>query len=131
MVLKKSRTIKSVRWASALFLLISAVNGFADVKLLDSFPKSDTKLGESVTDLRLWFDVQPDPARSKVELLYEDVRIPVVALHTMGENDLMGFVRGPTPPGRYRLFWQTSAVGEDKVNSGVIDFTIAETATEL
>ncbi|MAH22555.1 MAG: hypothetical protein CMP82_02015, partial [Gammaproteobacteria bacterium] len=88
MVLKKSRTIKSVRWASALFLLISAVSGFADVKLLDSFPKSDTKLGESVTDLRLWFDVEPDPARSKVELLYEDVRIPVVALHTMGENDL-------------------------------------------
>ena len=91
MVLKKSRTIKSVRWASALFLLISAVNVYADVKLLDSFPKSDTKLGESVTDLRLWFDVEPDPARSKVELLYEDVRIPVVALHTMGENDLMGF----------------------------------------
>ena len=131
MVLKKSRTIKSFRWASALFLLISAVNSFADVKLLDSFPKSDSKLGESVTDLRLWFDVEPDPARSKVELLYEDVRIPVVALHTMGEKDLMGFVRAPTPPGCYRLFWQSSAVGGDKVNSGVIDFTIAETAAEL
>ena len=130
MVLKKSRTIKSVRCASALFLLISAVNGFADVKLMDSFPKSDTELGESVTDLRLWFDVEPDPARSKVELLHENVRIPVVALHTMGENDLMGFVRGPAPPGHYRLFWQTSAFGDDKVSSGVVHFTIVKADAE-
>lgn len=131
MVIKKSRTIKLVRWSCALFLLTYTVSGFADVKLLDSFPKSGGNLGESVTDLRLWFDVEPDPTRSKIELLNEEARIPVVALHTMGENDLMGFVRGPTPPGRYRLLWQTIALGDDQASSGEIYFTIAKTAAEL
>ena len=130
MVIKMSRTIKLVRWACALFFMFLAATGRADVKLLDSFPKSDGNLGESVTDLRLWFDVEPDLARSKVELLNEEVRIPVVALHTMGENDLMGFVRGPTPPGHYRLVWQTSAVGDDKVSSGVVHFTIVKADEE-
>tara|TARA_B100001094_G_scaffold308704_1_gene341624 strand:- start:401 stop:733 length:333 start_codon:yes stop_codon:yes gene_type:complete len=101
-----------------------AVVGFADVKLLDSFPKSDSKLGEMVTDLRLWFDVEPDPAGSKIELLKDDSRIPVLALHSMGENDLMGFVQQPTPPGRYRVVWQATAVGTDTVVYGEFDFII-------
>ena len=130
MYVKKSRTNKLVSWVCAMFLFIPAVNVFADVKLLDSFPKSEVDLGESVTDLRLWFDVEPDLARSKVELLNEEVRIPVVALHTMGENDLMGFVRGPTPPGHYRLVWQTSAFGDYKVSSGVVHFTIVKADAE-
>jgi hypothetical protein len=100
------------------------------VNLLDSFPKSSAKLGETVTDLRLWFDIEPDPARSTVELLSDETRIPVVALHSMGENDLMGFVRGPTPPGRYRLLWEVAAKHDDKLGSGEIYFTIVESDTQ-
>lgn len=126
MVIRMSRARKIVRLACALFFLSSPVNGFAGVKLLDSLPKSGSELGGSVTDLRLWFDVEPDPARSKIELLNDEARIPVVALHSMGENDLMGFVLTPTPPGVYRLRWQTSALDEDKVSTGEIYFTITK-----
>ncbi len=120
----KFATSTPVRSVLAMLLLMFAVVGFADVKLLDSFPKSDSKLGEMVTDLRLWFDVEPDPAGSKIELLKDDSRIPVLALHSMGENDLMGFVQQPTPPGRYRVVWQATAVGTDAVVYGEFDFII-------
>jgi hypothetical protein len=60
-------------------------------------------MGESVTDLRLWFDSEPDAERSEVVLLHKGARIPVVALHSMGEKDLMGFVQEQTPP------WQVSS----------------------
>ena len=124
----KPATSTPVRLVLALLLLMFAAIGFADVKLLDSFPKSDSKLGEMVTDLRLWFDVEPDPAGSKIELLKlkDDSRIPVLALHGMGENDLMGFVKQPTPPGRYRLVWQATAVGSDTVVYGEFDFIILD-----
>ena len=126
----KFATRTPVRLVLALLLLMFAAIGFADVKLLDSFPKSDSKLGEMVTDLRLWFDVEPDPADSKIELLKDDSRIPVLALHSMGEKDLMGFVQQPTPPGRYRVIWQATAVGSDKVGYGEVDFIIVDSVAQ-
>ena len=98
--------------------------------LLNSVPAAQESL-PGLKVIRLWFSRVPDPERSSIELEFAGKTIKTYSLHTMGENDLMGFVRAPTPPGRYRLFWQTSVVGEDKVNSGAIDFTIAETAAEL
>ena len=128
--MEKSRTMKFVRWVCALFLLAAAGTTHGDVKLLDSFPKSGAELSETVTDVRLWFDEEADPAHSTIQLMNGDARIPVVAVHTMGENDLMGMVRGSTPPGSYRLLWRATALNSDQISSGEIYFTIVESESE-
>jgi methionine-rich copper-binding protein CopC len=96
------------------------------VNLLDSFPKQGAKMGESVTDLRLWFDSEPDAERSEVVLLHKGARIPVVALHSMGEKDLMGFVQAQTPPGKYQVIWRVVTDEGATITRGQIEFEIVE-----
>ena len=120
----KKNPSNSIRFVFCVFFIAFSGDAFSDVKLLDSFPKSGAKVSESVTDVRLWFDLTPDPAGSKIDLLKNGKRIPVLALHGMGENDLMGLIQQPTPPGPYRLVWQVTAVGSDTVVDGELYFTI-------
>lgn len=113
--------------ALVLILLIYSASAIADVKLLDSFPPKNAKLGKSVTDVRLWFDQEPDSERSELILVREDKsgqNIPVVAVHSMGENDLMGFIQQPTPPGRYRLLWSAVTLNGDEHGRGEIAFIV-------
>lgn len=126
----KNSVSTPVRVFLALLLIIFAACAQADVKLLDSFPKSGSKVSGMVTDVRLWFDVEPDPGESKIELVKDDTRIAVLGLHSMGENDLMGFVQQPTPPGRYRFVWRTTAAASDAVVVGEFNFTVISTGSK-
>ena len=89
-----------------LIVLTLANSALADVQLLDSFPQQGSKLSSSVTDVRVWFDQEPLPEGSELLLVHKGEEIPVIAVHSMGEKDLMGFVQQPTPPGRYQLVWR-------------------------
>ena len=126
----KENSSNSIRFLFCVLVIAFSGDAFSDVKLLDSFPKSGAKVSESVTDVRLWFDVTPDPTASKIDLLQDGKRIPVLALHGMGENDLMGLIQQPTPPGPYRLVWRVAAVGSDTLVDGELYFTILNNKPE-
>ena len=118
------------RKALVVTIILTFTQGaLADVKLLDSFPKQNAKVGESVTDVRLWFDSEPDAERSEVFLLHEGARIPVIALHSMGEKDLMGFVQAQTPPGKYQVIWRFVTDEGATTARGQIEFEIVETVS--
>ena len=109
-------------------ILLTVINpGHADVKLLDSFPQQGAELSKSVTDVRLWFDQEPLAERSRVVLVRNGEEIPVIALHSMGERDLMGLVQRATPPGRYELIWQVAAETDGQIQSGRLEFEIKAT----
>ena len=107
-----------------LIVLTLANSALADVQLLDSFPQQGSKLSSSVTDVRVWFDQEPLPEGSELLLLHKGEEIPVIAVHSMGEKDLMGFVQRPTPPGRYQLVWRVLTATSEQAQSGRIDFEI-------
>ena len=107
-----------------LIVLTLANSALADVQLLDSFPQQGSKLSSSVTDVRVWFDQEPLPEGSELLLVHKGEEIPVIAVHSMGEKDLMGFVQQPTPPGRYQLVWRVLTATSEQAQSGRIDFEI-------
>ena len=107
-----------------LIVLNLANSALADVQLLDSFPQQGSKLSSSVTDVRVWFDQELLPEGSELLLLHKGEEIPVIAVHSMGEKDLMGFVQRPTPPGRYQLVWRVLTATSEQAQSGRIDFEI-------
>jgi methionine-rich copper-binding protein CopC len=118
------------RKALVVAIILTFTQGaLANVNLLDSFPKQGAKMGESVTDLRLWFDSEPDAERSEVVLLHKGARIPVVALHSMGEKDLMGFVQEQTPPGKYQVIWRVVTDEGATITRGQIEFEIVESGS--
>ena len=93
MVMLASWLVRLTKLTTGLILLTVFNPGHADVKLLDSFPQQGAELSNSVTDVRLWFDQEPIAERSKVLLVRNGEEIPVIALHSMGERDLMGLVQ--------------------------------------
>lgn len=113
-----------------LIVLTLANSALADVQLLDSFPQQSSKLSSSVTDVRVWFDQEPLPEGSELLLVHKGEEIPVIAVHSMGEKDLMGFVQQPTPPGRYQLVWRVLTATSEQAQSGRIDFEIIAVGAE-
>ena len=113
-----------------LIVLTLANSALADVQLLDSFPQQGSKLSNSVTDVRVWFDQEPLPEGSELLLVHKGEEIPVIAVHSMGEKDLMGFVQQPTPPGRYQLVWRVLTATSEQAQSGRIDFEIIAVGAE-
>ena len=90
--------------------------------LLNSVPAAQESL-PGLKVIRLWFSKVPDPARSSIELEYAGRTIITHSLHTMGENDLMSFVRGELEPGPYKLVW-TASDQKDLSISGEIKFDV-------
>lgn len=113
-----------------LIVLTLANSALADVQLLDSFPQQGSKLSSSVTDVRVWFDQEPLPEGSELLIVHKGEEIPVIAVHSMGEKDLMGFVQQPTPPGRYQLVWRVLTATSEQARSGRIDFEIIAVGAE-
>ena len=113
-----------------LIVLTLANSALADVQLLDSFPQQGSKLSNSVTDVRVWFDQEPLPEGSELLIVHKGEEIPVIAVHSMGEKDLMGFVQQPTPPGRYQLVWRVLTATSEQAQSGRIDFEIIAVGAE-
>ncbi|MEC7970852.1 MAG: copper resistance protein CopC [Pseudomonadota bacterium] len=127
MVMLNSWLVRLTKLTTGLILLTVFNPAHADVKLLDSFPQQGAELSKSVTDVRLWFDQEPLAERSRVVLVRNGEEIPVIALHSMGERDLMGLVQRATPPGRYELIWQVAAETDGQIQSGRLEFEIKAT----
>ena len=127
MVMLNSWLVRLTKLTTGLILLTVFNPAHADVKLLDSFPQQGAELSKSVTDVRLWFDQEPLAERSRVVLVRNEEEIPVIALHSMGERDLMGLVQRATPPGRYELIWQVAAETDGQIQSGRLEFEIKAT----
>ena len=92
--------------------------------LLNSVPAIEESL-PGLKVIRLWFSKAPDPERSSIELEFAGETIKTHSLHTMGENDLMSFVRGELEPGPYKLVW-TASDQYDRLISGEIKFDVYE-----
>ena len=90
--------------------------------LLNSVPAAQESL-PGLKVVRLWFSRVPDPERSSIELEFAGKTIKTYSLHTMGENDLMSFVRGELEPGPYKLVW-TASDQQDLSISGEIKFDV-------
>ncbi len=90
-------------------------------ELLQSHPAAGAVLATAPQEIRLWFDVEPMTPTTRVAIVGPDTSsntTTVRSVHTMGEQDLMGFVVDDMAPGSYRLEWQ---VGDDQ---GVVPFSI-------
>ncbi|MAI56950.1 MAG: hypothetical protein CMP93_06855 [Gammaproteobacteria bacterium] len=92
--------------------------------LLNSVPAIEESL-PGLKVIRLWFSKVPDPERSSIELEFAGETIETHSLHTMGEKDLMSFVRDELEPGPYKLFW-TASDQYDRLISGEIKFDVYE-----
>ncbi len=107
------------RW---LILGLALVCGWASAaEVLQSHPQAGATLASAPQEIRVWFDVDPMTPTTQVQIIGPGQAGGVVAvrsLHTMGEQDLMGFVLDEMAPGDYRLEWQ---VGEE---TGAIPFAI-------
>ncbi len=88
-------------------------------ELLRSYPAQGEVLEAPLKSLHLWFSEAPDTA-AQVQVLPVGKGAPprVEGLHSMGDDDLMAWVRGEMPDGRYRLVWSMGG------QSGEVDFSV-------
>lgn len=91
-----------------LFLLLWPATLVFAGEVLKSQPAAGAELSEALQGVRVWFDELPG-GEGTLELRdANDEVIKVVAVHTMGEQDLMGMVVDPLSNGTYRLVWSTA-----------------------
>ena len=93
------------------------------LQVVRSTPAAGAVLDAPPRDVRIWFDAAPEVDGAELAFDGPGGDVSVRMLHTMGEQDLMAFVVGDMPDGRYRLTWR--AVGpEGEAASGAIPFEI-------
>lgn len=107
--------------ARNLFLLICLVAAPAvlSAELERSYPAQGEVLEAPLKSLHLWFSEAP-AATAEVKVL-KDGEGPaprVEGLHSMGDDDLMAWVRGEMPDGQYRLVWSMDG------QSGEVSFSV-------
>ncbi len=92
-------------------------------ELLRSYPAEGEVLEAPLKSLHLWFSEAP-AAAAEVEVLTvgEGASPRVEGLHSMGDDDLMAWVRGDMPDGQYRLVWSMDG------QSGEVSFSVKRPA---
>lgn len=94
--------------AIALLAALIATAAWAlDAQRMDP-GKGDT-LSRPPQHLRVFFDVEPDPAKSELKLVGPEGELKLEGLHTMGENDLMVRIVGRVADGEYTASWKATA----------------------
>ncbi|MEM0953123.1 MAG: DJ-1/PfpI family protein [Pseudomonadota bacterium] len=93
-------------------------------ELVRSYPAEGDVLEAPLKSLHLWFSEAPltTSARVKVESLGDSAVPAVEGLHSMGDDDLMAWVRGDMPDGEYRLLWSLQE------SSGEVRFAVKRPA---
>ncbi|MEM6709752.1 MAG: DJ-1/PfpI family protein [Pseudomonadota bacterium] len=110
--------------------LLSGVTTRASELVLDrAQPSRDSTLLKSPRSVRLFFSQLPSVADAALSIVATggDKSFAVTSVHTMGENDLMGFVEGTLPDGEYQLRWRTAGEEGNSV-SGVVPFRVKRAA---
>jgi len=90
----------------------------AEVSIVKSQPVAGATISETPQDIRIWFDKLPEGEATLTLTDAAGNATDVVAVHTMGEQDLMGFVQSELQNGSYKITW----VAGDK--TGEIPFTL-------
>jgi copper resistance protein C len=73
-------------------------------------PEKNATLSRPPQHLRVFFDVEPDPAKSSLKLVGPEGELKTEGLHTMGENDLMARIVGRVADGEYTASWKATGV---------------------
>jgi methionine-rich copper-binding protein CopC len=73
-------------------------------------PAKDATLTRPPQHLRIFFDVEPDPAKSELRLVGPEGDLKLEGLHTMGEKDLMVRIVGRVADGEYTASWKATGV---------------------
>ena len=86
-------------------------------------PEKNATLTRPPQHLRVFFDVEPDPAKSELELAGPEGELKIEGLHTMGEKDLMGRIVGRVADGEYTASWRATGV-DGSTSEGQWKFTV-------
>ena len=86
-------------------------------------PEKDATLTRPPQHLRVFFDVEPDPAKSELKLSGPEGELEIEGLHTMGEKDLMGRIVGRVADGEYTASWKATGV-DGSTSEGQWKFTV-------
>ena len=86
-------------------------------------PEKDATLTRPPQHLRVFFDVEPDPAKSELKLAGPEGELKIEGLHTMGEKDLMGRIVGRVADGVYTASWKATGV-DGSTSEGQWKFTV-------
>jgi methionine-rich copper-binding protein CopC len=104
-------------------LLLAPVVLSAHMKLEKATPAPDSTVSAPLKTIQMWFSEAPDPTVSKIEVVGPEGPVKATGLHAM-EKSLMATIDGPTPPGAYKVSWQ-SAGDDGHVQKGEFKFTVA------
>lgn|GEM_PF-268614 len=107
--------------AKSLFFCVLCGPLFAaasDANVLNSQPKTDEVVTNKLEDIRIWFDALPtgDPVITITDA--DNNKTAVRGVHTMGQQDLMGFVPENLQNGSYKINWVVGG------QTGAIPFTL-------
>lgn len=90
-------------------------------------PAKDTTLTRPPQHLRVFFDVDPDPAKSQLTLVGPEGELKLEGLHTMGEHDLMVRIVGRVADGEYTASWKATGV-DGSTSEGQWKFVVKRAA---
>ena len=90
-------------------------------------PAKDTTLTRPPQHLRVFFDVDPDPAKSQLTLVGPEGELKLEGLHTMGEHDLMVRIVGRVADGEYTASWKATGV-DGSASEGQWKFVVKRAA---
>ena len=107
----------------AVTMFCAACAGVPALEVLRSSPAAGAVLDAPPRDVRIWFDAAPEVEGAELAFEGPAGDASVRMLHTMGEQDLMAFVIGEMPDGRYRLTWRALSP-DGEVATGEIPFAI-------
>lgn len=116
---------KLVNTSLAMLLLCLPLATQADnhaLRVLKSDPPAGQRVTASPKSIRIWFDGSPGEVGDDALALTNEQgdTVPVFAVHTMGEKDLMGFVQGELTDGAYTMHWRAGG------QSGTVPFVLAQ-----
>lgn len=96
--------------------------------LISSLPVRDSVLDTAPQWLQLFFDETPNMANSEITVSpvgNRSRKIPLIGVHTMGSNDLMGGFAELLTPGDYVVEWKAEFGAEAQQRNGFYRFTVA------
>jgi len=118
---------KPFLFAFVVLMLMTALTAglSAHLSVLKSSPGNGAHLSQSPERVQLWFDQQPSPRLSRLELRGPDERMVDLGKLEVHSEDrsISAPVPAPLAPGRYEATWR-SAGDDGHVMRGTITFTV-------
>lgn len=96
---------------SAVLFVLTATVG-AHLTVVKTAPGNETTLTEPPAQIQVWFNQQPSPRVSRLEVRGPDGEVALGRVEiNRQERSISAPVKGPLPPGKYEVTWRTA--GDD------------------